>query len=309
MKSIADLFAAAFARVLVGWMALVPEKLAVLTSRGLIGLLLLCIPRLDRAAARNLEIAFPELSREERDALKSRSYYVLARNLVTFARSSRLTKENTAGAVEGEAQFREILDQARSESGGGVLIATMHFGCFELALQLIALRYQPISALVREFGLPRLDRFWTAKREQFGNELYSRRGGYRETIRRLEAGEIVAILCDQNVKRKHSIFVDFFGTPTSATKTTSMALMNTGAPLVLAAFYEKAPGSYCVISRRIKGLDSQVGERREQLKDCTQRLHSEIEKVIREHPEQWFWIHRRWKTTPEGHPENRYEGV
>ena len=309
MKSIADLIAATFARCLICWMRIVPARLGELTAWLLIRGLLLVMPRLDRAADRNLELAFPDLPEADRNRIKFTSYHVLARNLFTFARSSTMSAENTAGTVEGEEDFRTLLDTARAETGSGVLIATMHFGCFELALQLIALRYHPISALVREFGLPRLDKFWTAKREQFGNELYARRGGYRETITRLQDGKIVAILCDQNVKRKHSIFVEFFGLTTSATKTTAMAVLQTEVPLILAAFYEKSPGQYRVISKRIAGLDDNIEGRDAQLADLTQRLHSGIESFIREHPEQWFWIHRRWKTCPEGVPENRYEGV
>lgn len=309
MKTVADILAAGFARALFWWLETAPQAAAELTARGFVRILRAVMPRLDRVADRNLELAFPEKSTDERRKIREDSYRVLAQNLLSFARSRTLNKESSAGLVEGEQDFRKLLDSAKGEGTTGVLIATMHFGCFELALQLITLRWHPISALVREFGLPRLDAFWTARREHFGSRLFGRKGGYRETLRRLELGQDVAILCDQNVKANHAIFVDFFGLKTSATRTTALAVLHTGAPLVLAAFYELSPGRYKVIGRRISGLDQGIPDRDEMLHELTQRLHSGIEEIVRAKPEQWFWIHRRWKTRPEGEPETMYNGV
>ena len=204
-------------------------------------------------------------------------------------------------------EVREIVEDLRARNPGkGMLFPTIHFGSFELLLQTQCLMDRPLAALARGFGLPRLDAWWDARREMFGNTIFSRAGGYKEIERRLNRGEDVTLLFDQNVRGGHAIFVEFFGIPAATTKAIGLAALRTGAPILFSTAVQLEPERHRIIVREIPNPIHGPGSKQEKVHKITAALHRAVEDVIREYPEQWFWIHRRYKTRPPGEPETMY---
>ncbi|MCC6219962.1 MAG: lysophospholipid acyltransferase family protein [Deltaproteobacteria bacterium] len=310
LKGALDLAALSIVRLLVLAMEVTPEFLGMCIARICVHGLVLAMPRSRRVALRNLKIAFPECSSEEGNDIYRRSLEVLARNLYAFARMPRLTRR----AAEEKVDYGEVREFWRRSSEvceedcskTGILVATAHYGCFELFVQMHALLVRPISILARGFDLPRLDSWCNERRSIFGNDVFSRKGGYREIVSRLNGGRDVVVLCDQNVKRNHATFVDFFGLRAATTKAIGTAALRTGARVVLAVAVEIVPERFEVILRELKNPRELSGNSSEKIMSFTREMNQALEDVIRQHPEQWFWVHRRWKTRPHGEKENLY---
>lgn len=303
-----DLFALAFAKTLMGCMCWVPVRIGLLLAKGCIRLILLCMPRLHGVGRKNLLLAFPEKSPQERELILVESYNVLARNLLAFARIPRLTKQFMLESFDF-TETHAILDRLhKAHRGVGILIVTAHFGSFELLGQYGALVDRGVAFLARGFGLPRLDAWWFKRRELFGNTLFYRRGGSREVLTRLRAGQDVTILCDQNVKSNHATFADFFGIPVATVKTPAIAALRTGAPVVFMVCVEDSPGRYQMICEELPNPESFPGTPDERIQAFSAEMNQAVERAVRRKPDHWFWIHRRFKTRPPGEAETIYSG-
>lgn len=295
------------ARTLLFAMRTLPEHLGLSICRFCVRTLIARLGRADAVGMRNLEFIFPEKSLDERRKILEDSFEILARNLMGFARIGQLTKENISKAVDYTAAS-DFTDSVHADKKG-MLIITLHYGSFERLVQFQAVMKKPVSMLARGFNLPRLDAWWDKQREQFHNKVFRRKGGYREIIRRLQEGEDVAMLCDQNVKRKYAVFVDFFGIPAATTKAAGIAALRTEARVVFVVLADNCDGTFELIFSELPNPAKFPGDSDEQIYQFTKRLNEAAEAAIRRRPEQWFWIHRRFKTRPEGEPENFYEGL
>lgn len=266
------------------------------------------MPHLSRVGLRNLAIVFPEKARTEHLAILKRSFASLAGAVLDCSRFPRMNQDWVDANCDVK-DVREVIAKARARAGGkGILIGATHFSSFELLFQAYAFVDRPVSVLARGFGLPHLDRWWTAQRESHGHRVFPRKGGHREIVARLNAGEDVAILFDQNVKRKHATFADFFGTPAATTKAMGLVALQTGCPIVFVACAEVSPGSYKFFAEEIPNPKLDLGTAKQKVSEITESLHRALEQMIRSFPEQWFWIHRRFKTRPLGEPETVYSG-
>lgn len=307
-KRLIDILALGLAAPLVWLMAYLPRPYAMHIARGCVWLLFLCMPRLRGVGERNLELIFPEKPLEERRRILDASIDVLADNLLGYCRGPRLTKE-TARELSDYSAVAQTFESLKQQNGEtGVLIVMLHFGVFELFLHIHALLYRPVAVLARGFGLPLLDSWWNSRRETFGNEVFGRKGGYQEIVRRLRVKQDVCLLFDQNVKRNHAVFASFFGIQAATTKAVALAALRTGAPVIVAACARLNGGSRYSPFVYAVGTCSQGDRARDEaVQEFTERLHRASEEIIRAHPEQWFWVHRRYKTRPPGEPENLYK--
>jgi KDO2-lipid IV(A) lauroyltransferase len=169
----------------------------------------------------------------------------------------------------------------------------------------------PISFVVRNFEWKALDRWWTKCRERYGNRVVNRKGAFKEVAQLLRAGTDVALLFDQNVKKKHATFVSWFGVLAATTKTIAVAALRAECPVVVAGIISLPGDKYRVLVEEcdFSGIyqDSTMPSE-EKIRIITQDLASRYEKMIREQPAAWFWMHRRWRTRPEGEMENLYAG-
>ncbi|HLX45625.1 MAG TPA: lysophospholipid acyltransferase family protein [Bryobacteraceae bacterium] len=271
------------ARFAIGTVALFPPL-----ARFYVKILDLAVPRLRRTAGRNLQIAnVPD------SGVVDGMFGSIARMLSSFAKFPSITRENVHDWIQydGLENFTGALARGR-----GVLVATAHFGNWELSAFTHAWMTGPMHIVVRPLDNLRLDALVEHYRAISGNRIISKRDAARDILRALKAGEAVGILIDQNTAIEEGVFVDFFGTKACAGSAFAKLAHHSGAAVV--------PG-YALWSekdrRYVLRFDAEITMTGDVQQD-TQRIHAHLEQVIRRNPDQYLWVHRRWKTRPPGEP-------
>jgi KDO2-lipid IV(A) lauroyltransferase len=276
-----------------------PLPVANTLARGYAHLLDLTLPRLRRVALANLAMALPDLDPRERDRITSGVFRSIARLLVTLARFPSMNRANIGQWIRYEGY--EHFEEARRR-GKGVLFATAHLGNWELSAFAHALLTAPMNVVVRPLDNPRIDRLIEQRRMLSGNRLIEKKDFARGILKALAANEAVGILIDQNASLDNGVFVDFFGIPACAGTGFVKLAAHTGSAVIPGfAIWSEAERKYIL---RFFPAVAMTGD----LQGDTARLHSVLESVIRQYPDQWLWIHRRWKTRPPGAP-SLYESV
>ncbi|MBZ5608999.1 MAG: lysophospholipid acyltransferase family protein [Acidobacteriia bacterium] len=256
-------------------------------------LLDLAVPRLRRTARRNLELAYPRKTAAEREAITNQVFLSIARLLYAFARFPQINRENISNWIryEGLEHYLEA-----KKAGHGILVATAHFGNWELSAFAHALMTEPMHVMIRPLDNPAIDRLVEERRQLSGNKLIAKRDGARAVLRALQQNDAVGILIDQNTSLDEGAFVDFFGTPACANTAFAKIAARTGAAVIPGfALWSENETRYVL---RFYPPIAMSGD----AAIDTQRIHKSLEDVIREHPGQWLWIHRRWKTRRPGEP-------
>jgi Kdo2-lipid IVA lauroyltransferase/acyltransferase len=254
-------------------------------------LLDLGVPRLRRIAMRNLELAgFPE---SDRKAIVDGVFQSIARLMDTFARFPKMSPKTIDRWIRYEGLENFTAAAARKK---GVLIPTGHVGNWELSAFAHAWMTGPMSIVVRPLDNPRIDALVAQRRAMSGNNIISKREAARGILRALERGEAVGILIDQNTSVEEGVFVDFFGMKVCAGAAFVKFAHHSGAAVIPGfALWEPKERRYVLRFYPELPMTGNV-------QADTQRVHGLLESVIREHPDQWLWIHRRWKTRPPGEP-------
>lgn len=253
-------------------------------------------------ARRNLRIAFPEWGEAERQRLLERTLANLGAGLIEFATMSRLE----AGVLRGLADVEglEHLEGARRTSPcGGVVVLTAHYGAWELLVSIMATYGLPIAVVHRARDNPLFDRVIGLWRESSGVELLARGSAARAGLRALREGRILAMTLDQNCSRGEGVFVPFLGRLACTRDGPARIAMHTGAPVV-PIFIERigASGRHRVRIEPPLALAPAGEDREAAVAENVGRMAAAVERAIRRAPEQWVWIHRRWRTQPRGEP-------
>ena len=268
-----------------------PEKLAFDSARLCAKALKISIPKLKRVARTNLSFALPELAAVQREEIINGVFDSLARLLVTFGKLPVIKRENIGKWIRYEGLEHYLAAKRR---GRGVLVATAHLGNWELSAFAHALMTEPMNVMIRPLDNWKIDRIVEARRQLSGNRLILKKEAALAVMRALKANEAVGILIDQNTTIDEGVFVDFFGKKACAGVAFAKLASRTGAPVIPGfAFWEELEHKYVLRfypEVKITG-DPQAD---------TQRIHSLFESLIRQYPNQWMWIHRRWKTRPPG---------
>lgn len=203
----------------------------------------------------------------------------------------------TADCV-GSLVHYEGLEHIRNAyaDGRGVLLYSAHFGHWELTALMQGHLGLPLSLVARPLDNPRLERMLAALRGLSGNRVIHKRNAVRDILRTLRRGEGVAIVIDQDARRK-GIFVPFFGRPASTTSTLALAALRTGATVVPTYSLPRADGSYTIVYEPPLAFEPSE-DREADVRELTARCTARIEEWIRRRPELWLWMHRRWKSQP-----------
>jgi KDO2-lipid IV(A) lauroyltransferase len=251
------------------------------------------IPRLRRAARRNLALALPELTPGQHAAIVDGVFRSIGRLLVTFAKFPKIRRENLDRWIrlEGGEHF-----EAAIRAGRGVLFATAHLGNWELSAFAHALMEAPMNVVVRPLDNPYIDALVERRRALTGNRPIGKKDFARAILKALAANEAVGILIDQNASPADGVFVDFFGVKACAGTGFAKFAAHSGAAVIPGfALWNEDEQRYLL---RFYPPVAMTGNT-----VCdTQILQAKLEEVIRAYPDQWLWIHRRWKTRPEGEP-------
>lgn len=294
----------AVARLIFGFLELLPRNAAVAigVAVGRIGFRLL--GGLRRVAMRNLELAFPEKSIEERRAIAQGTFENLGRMLGDTSQFRKLDKHRLEAIVDFElgAELDELYKKIKAEKRG-VLITTGHLGNWEMLVTAFAILYEPISYLARPLDNPKIEKMTQDIRTRFGNRPLNKTNSAMTAIASLRNGEILGILADVNAHPKEGVFVPFFGLPACTTSGAAMIAIRSDA-LILPAFCVWDPSKKKYKFAHGPVLEpANTGDRKADIIATTAAYTAEIEKIICEYPDQWTWIHKRWKTRPKGEPE------
>jgi len=279
-----------------GWM---PRALARRFANGLAWAVFHGLGRLRRVGARNLELALPELSQEKREQILRGVYRHLGWQLVEFCRMTRYTRENTQHWIRTEGLEHYLSAQVR---GKGVLVLTGHLGAWELSSFYHSLMGHPMGLVIRRLDNRYLDAYVNGIRCLHGNRVLHKDDFARGLLTAMHAGEAVGILMDTNMTPPQGVFVNFFERPAcTAPGLARVALKTDAAVLPGFMLWEPAERQY-VLHLGPELRFAQTGDAEADTLAATQQCNDVLEAWIRRYPDQWLWIHRRWKTRPEGEP-------
>lgn len=277
-------------KLLVALVSVWPERWSLAFGEGL-GALVHALGIRKRVALDNLAFVFPEKSEAERLAICRAHYAHLGRSAVEFFRAGRWTDEDWRRRVD--AGDWAVYDAAFNQ-GRGLIGTVAHLGNFELLAAYAAWRGVPLTAVTRELK-GAFNRAWMALRGELGVRELRGKNVVAKMIEVLREKGALAVVIDQNMLPKRAIFVPVFGKLAATTPAPAVLAERTGAPIILGALVRLPDGRFRVrmagpFAMRGKGPDAEIA--------LLNELNAALETMIREHPEQWFWVHRRWKTRP-----------
>jgi KDO2-lipid IV(A) lauroyltransferase len=276
-----------------------PRPLARATGISLGLIVYLLYGRLRRVGMRNLTLAFPEMERRDRRRILRGTYISLGRQLAEVCLFPRYTRDNVGQIVvyEGFENFERAFAK-----GKGVLFLTAHLGAWELSAFAHSLQGLPLAIVMRSLDNARVDHLIQGYRTMHGNRTVDKDDFVRGLLAAMRNGETVGILMDTNMTPPQGVFVDFFGIPACTASGLARIAQRTSAAVV--------PGFTVWDSKLRKYIlrfDPTVelvrtGDDQADIVANTAKFTKVIEDYVRRYPDQWLWVHRRWKTRPEGQP-------
>ncbi|HKH98469.1 MAG TPA: lysophospholipid acyltransferase family protein [Candidatus Sulfotelmatobacter sp.] len=278
-------------------LGVLPRRLSRAFAIGLAQVVYLLHVRLRRVGMRNLALAFPEKTEAERASILRGEFTSLGRQLSEVCQFPRYTRENVEEVVvyDGLENFEQAYGR-----GKGVLFLTAHFGGWEISAFAHSLHGHWLHVVMRPMDNEYLDRLIQGYRTMHGNKTVAKDDFVRGLLAAMKAGETVGILMDTNMTPPQGVFVDFFGIPAcTASGLSRIALRTDAAVLPGFTIWDEALGKYRLRFDPAVEL-VRTGNLEADIVANTQKFTKVIEDYVRKYPEQWLWVHRRWKTRPEG---------
>lgn len=271
-----------------------PLSISALLSR-IFGLLIYRLDKKHRDIARgNLRRAFGAgISADGIERTTKKIFQNLVAAFFEFMRIPWLTVKKLDGCVrcDGMENLHDAL-----KKGKGVIFITAHFGNWELMAAYYGLKGLPVDIVARELDNPAFEEFVKWARQRSGNRIVSKSRAMRRLLKTLASNGIAGILLDQNVAAAEGVFVDFFGALACTNKGPAMLAAMSNAAIIPTFILREGRKHRIIIGKEIERVNT--GDKDHDALVNTARMTKVIEDIIRKHPEQWFWVHRRWKTRP-----------
>ncbi|MCC7201575.1 MAG: lysophospholipid acyltransferase family protein [Nitrospirae bacterium] len=284
--------------ILVRVLSLLPYRLASDTG-GLIGRLGYLMDKRHRnIALDNLARAFPGMDRQSLVSIAGRVFENLGRSVAEFInlasqKPEELKKQlDTLISIEGMDNLNYAMRKRR-----GIIYLSGHFGNWELLGLVVSANGCPFNAIARPIDNHRIGRIINSLRGVLGANIFPKKAVLKDTLKCLKRGECVAILLDQNSSGEEGVFVTYFDQPAATNRGLALIAMKSGASVLPVFIIREQTYKHRVIylpEVEIKRSDDLEGD----VVRYTQEFTDVIESVVREYPEQWFWMHRRWKSRP-----------
>ncbi len=246
-------------------------------------------------ALRNLRNAFPEMDKKRLEQIALQSFQNITATFVELLWSPNYTKEiiEQRVSIDNLDVLTELLKRKK-----GIVFVTAHFGSWELSAHAISVyTNEPVCAIAKSQSNALVDRLINQWRELFGVRVVSMGMSVREIIRTLHQGGIIALVADQTAP-KESIAVEFFGRQVPTFEGPAVFCLKTGAPIVIGCAVRQKDGNYKMHLEYVSS-DDLVGFSDKNVLELTQRQVHMTEQIIRQFPEQWMWMHKRWKHVPD----------
>ena len=287
----------AFVWLFVHGLRMLPRSVARASGAGIGWMAFHGLGRLRGVGAQNLKLAFPGTSEEKRDRILRTEYRNLGYLLAEFCLMPGYTADSASRFIRYEGLENYLRARAR---GKGVLVLTGHLGAWELSSFYHSLMGMPMGMVIRRLDNPLVDAFVNRIRCLHGNRVIHKDDFARGLIASMRAGETVGILMDTNMTPPQGVFVPFFGVEACTASGMARIAGRTGAAVVPGfLLWEASEGRY--VLRFGEELDViRTDDAESDAEANTAAFTATIEAYIRRYPEQWLWMHRRWKTRPPG---------
>jgi KDO2-lipid IV(A) lauroyltransferase len=287
----------ALAWILIKTIGALPRPLARAAGISLGWIVYLLHVRLRRVGMRNLALAFPQMTHHQRAKILRREFISMGRQAAEVCLFPKYTRENVSQVVvyDGFENFERALAR-----GKGVLFLTGHLGGWELSAFAHSLYGHPLHVVMRPLDNAYLDRLTRRYRTMHGNSLIDKDDPVRGLLAAMKNGETAGILMDTNMTPPQGVFVDFFGIPACTASLLARIALHTDAAVVPGfTIWDPALRKYRLRFDPAVEL-IRTGNDDSDAVANTQRFTKIIEDYVRKYPDQWLWVHRRWKTRPEG---------
>jgi Kdo2-lipid IVA lauroyltransferase/acyltransferase len=284
-------------RLIVGVLKWLPRSISRATGAAIGALAWHLIARLRRIGLRNLTLAFPDMPEAERERTLRTLYRLLGWQMAEFCRMPRATRASAQQLFRYEGLEHYLAARSR---GHGVLVLTGHLGAWELSSFYHSLMGYPMSMVIRRLDNPLVDTFVNNIRCLHGNRVLHKDDFARGLLQAMHRGDAVGILMDTNMTPPQGVFVPFFGTlACTASGLARVAAHSQAAVLPGFMLWEPRENRY-VLHFGPELTLTRTGDSTADALANTALFTATIESWIRRYPEQWLWVHRRWKTRPEG---------
>jgi Kdo2-lipid IVA lauroyltransferase/acyltransferase len=290
------------ARSVLTTLGYLPPSVAMGIGRAVGGVAYVFARDLRRTAETNLRLAFPEKSDEERAQLVRGCFDSLGRLLGFFSQMSSRSEAELKDLID--VQGWENLETEREVHGQKLLLYTGHLGAWELTSFGFSLLGHKFVFLVRRIDNPMIEQMVDRVRTRFGNQTIDKLSAGREMLRILRHGKTsIGLLPDLNTLDDEAIFVDFFGVPAATTFLFAKFALRTNTPIIpVFSPWDEEKGKYLIVVEKPVTFE-RTDDEEENVRRLTIGLTQRIESQIRRYPNQWLWVHKRWKTRPSGEPK------
>lgn len=291
-------------RGLLGFLGILPRRAALFVSTSAAGVAYHLLGGLRRVAATNLNLAFPELSGAEKKRLAKGAFRNLGRVLGEMSQFPRATPESLKKRIEFQINQDVYAEyQQLKAEGRGVIIVSPHLGNWEMLVFGWATFDGPMSYLARPLDNPKIEELTVDLRTKFGNRPINKTNSIMAAARVLRHEGLLGILADVNAHPKEGVFVPFFGVPACTSTGVALLAMRTNSAIVpMCGAWDEEKQRYIGVHGRMI-FPSDTGDRQRDIVETTAAFTAEVEKLVRRFPDQWLWIHKRWKTRPPGEPD------
>lgn len=237
----------------------------------------------------NLHMCFPEWDESRIYHTAKRVFEHFGKTTLAFLHTDRLTAQDVLSSVS--AHGLSLLDEALKK-GYGVILLTPHFGNWERMAHYLTLKGYPLLVVAREANDPRTTDLVNRMRKKEGLDVLIRGSSIREILQALRQNKIIGLLPDQN---SWEIFVPFFGHPAGTVAGPAVLHLRTRAPILVCFCWEEPETHYQLHIKEL-ALPARTGNRGEDIREIMKRVNEVFEQIIHEHPEQWLWLHDRWRS-------------
>jgi len=244
----------------------------------------------------HLKMAFPDLQARQRDAVMygcSRHFGLMAAEVARLWHVGPEPVEEFC-EIDGLDHMRDALGEGR-----GVMFVTAHCGNWELLSARLPVAGVPLISVVRELDDARVDHLVTTSRTRFGTEIFPRGpAAGRHIARALAKNKVVGLLIDQDIRDVPGVFVPFFGRPAWTPSGAAMLAIRRGCPVIPGFIHRRPDGTHAAEIHPPLTMPRD-GTLEDRIQELTAAATAAIERQIRAYPEQWVWMHRRWRRQPE----------
>jgi len=241
----------------------------------------------------NIRRCFPEKNEAECSDILERMYANFGQLIVESVRMGTIDLSYFKEQVD-VVNMRYTLDAINQ--GKGVVFLTAHIGNFELLAMMAGVYNVKMSIIVKPIRPPALNEYFCRTRARFGVNMLPPKHSFRDCIAALKRNETVGFILDQNMKRNRGVFVDFFGRPACTSPGLAMMSAQCGSPVVPCFMLRMPDGRHRAVVH--PPLPPPADMKPDTIHAATQTYTRIIEEAVRANPDQWIWVHRRWRTQP-----------